>query len=101
MIREDIPVQKPEAPEVATPVEVTPSAAEKLRGVMADKGLEGAGLRVFVSGGGCSGLQYGMAFENEGGDEGDVVFQAQGLDVYVDPVSIQYLQAPTSTSSTA
>ena len=43
-------------------VDVTPSAAEKLKSVLAEKDLPGYGLRVFVSGGGCGGFQYGMAF---------------------------------------
>ena len=50
-----------------------------------------AGLRVFVSGGGCSGLQYGMAFETSG-EADDVIFESEGVRVYVDPVSLMYLQ---------
>jgi iron-sulfur cluster assembly protein len=74
------------------PITVSVTAAGKLREVMAAKGLEGAGLRVFVRGGGCSGLQYGMAFETEGGEAEDHVFSAAGLTVFVDPISIEYLQ---------
>jgi iron-sulfur cluster assembly protein len=73
------------------PIRLTASAAEKLRGVMADKGVAEAALRVFVSGGGCSGLQYGMAFETEMEDD-DLRFESAGMPVVVDPVSIQYLQ---------
>lgn len=91
MIREE-QVQAPVQPPVeAVPITVTPMAAEKLREVMAQKGVEEAGLRVFVSGGGCSGLQYGMAFETQVEDD-DVAFASEGLNVYVDPVSILYLQ---------
>ncbi len=75
-----------------TPVELTLTAAAKLREVAASKGLEKAGLRVFVSGGGCSGLQYGMAFETEGGEEDDHVFETGGVPVFVDPISITYLE---------
>jgi iron-sulfur cluster assembly protein len=92
MIREDIQIMQPKTVEAATPVTLSPLAATKLAEVMAGKGIEGGGIRVFVSGGGCSGLQYGMAFETEGGEAEDVVFEAQGLSVYVDPISIQYLQ---------
>jgi iron-sulfur cluster assembly accessory protein len=62
--------------------------------VRAQKNLPEAGLRVFVSGGGCSGLQYGMAFETTG-EEDDVVFESAGVPVFVDPVSIMYLQGAT------
>lgn len=93
MIREEqvqSPTQ-PTPPVEAAPITVTPIAAQKLREVMDQKGLEDAGLRVFVSGGGCSGLQYGMAFETQVEDD-DIAFHAEGLTVYVDPVSILYLQ---------
>ena len=49
------------------------------------------GLRIQVTGGGCSGMQYGMAFETQVEDD-DVAFASEGLNVYVDPVSILYLQ---------
>ncbi len=91
MIREEIPLLSPEKVVVSTPINVTPAAVAKLQEVIASKELGEAGLRVFVRGGGCSGLQYGMAFETEGGDDEDVTFEASGLKVYVDPVSIQYL----------
>ena len=94
MIREDVRTRAP-MPMVAldvAPITVTDTAVAKLQEVMAAKGLAGAGLRVFVRGGGCSGLQYGMAFEAEGGDAEDHVFTAQGLTVFIDPISIEYLQ---------
>ena len=94
MIREDTqatPVATPGAP---APVTLTPAAAAKLSEVRVQKDLPGAGLRVFVSGGGCSGLQYGMAFETTG-EADDVVFESEGLPVFVDPVSILYLQGAT------
>jgi iron-sulfur cluster assembly protein len=75
-----------------TAVTLSGLAAGKLREVAESKGLAQAGLRVFVSGGGCSGLQYGMAFETEGGEEGDHVFETEGVRVFVDPVSITYLE---------
>ncbi len=93
MIREEIHLSQPKAAPVAAPITITPAAVGKLEEVMASKDLsEHAGLRVFVSGGGCSGLQYGMAFETEGGEDQDVTFQIEGLTVFVDPISIQYLQ---------
>ena len=45
-------------------IDLTPSAAEAVKDLLAKKNLEGYALRVFVSGGGCSGVQYGMALEN-------------------------------------
>ncbi len=76
---------------VAPLVSLTPIAADKLRQVLAEKNLPGYGLRVFVSGGGCSGFQYGMAFENNT-EEGDFVFDSSGVRVYLDSTSAMYLQ---------
>ena len=94
MIREDVMPMAPVAPSEVAPITLTTSAAGKLREVQGQKGLTEAGLRVFVSGGGCSGLQYGMAFETEG-EADDVTFESEGIRVYVDPVSIMYLQGAT------
>lgn len=70
---------------------VTEIAATRLAKMMQEKELEGYALRVFVAGGGCSGLQYGMTFDDEV-REGDNDFNAHGLRVLVDPVSARYLQ---------
>lgn len=70
---------------------LTESAANKLAGIMAQKGMAAThGLRVFVQGGGCGGMQYGMTFENQL-REGDQVFEQHGLRVYVDSVSLFYI----------
>jgi iron-sulfur cluster assembly protein len=92
MIREDTDIQTAPSEMIgASPIMVSASAAAKLEEVMSQKGMADHMLRVFVSGGGCSGFQYGMAFENTV-EEGDLVFEAaQGPNVVVDPVSIQYL----------
>ncbi len=82
------------APEtaIAQPMlSISPLAAEKLHKLLAEKNLTGYGLRVFVSGGGCSGFQYGMAFENTT-EEGDFVFDSNGVRLYVDPASAMYLE---------
>jgi iron-sulfur cluster assembly accessory protein len=71
-------------------VSLTPMAAEKLHTLLMEKNLADHGLRVFVAGGGCSGLQYGMAFESQARDM-DTIIEAHGLKVYVDPVSLDYL----------
>jgi iron-sulfur cluster assembly protein len=48
-------------------------------------------LRVFIAGGGCSGFQYGMAFENQM-EDGDTVFESKGVRLYVDQASAMYLE---------
>jgi iron-sulfur cluster assembly protein len=72
-------------------IALTPLAAEKLQAVMKEKNLSEHGLRVFIAGGGCSGFQYGMAFENTM-EEGDFVFESNGVRLYVDPASAMYLE---------
>ncbi|MDE3089794.1 MAG: iron-sulfur cluster insertion protein ErpA [Chloroflexota bacterium] len=72
-------------------VTLAPIAAEKLTALLAEKNLPGYGLRVFVSGGGCSGFQYGMGFENTT-EEGDFVFESSGVRVYLDSASAMYLE---------
>jgi iron-sulfur cluster assembly accessory protein len=69
---------------------LTPLAAEKLQALLAEKKLDGYGLRVFVSGSGCSGAQYGLAFENKT-EEGDYVFESSGVRVFLDNVSAPLL----------
>ena len=72
-------------------VALTPIAAQKLQDLFVEKKLNGYGLRVFVSGGGCSGEQYGMAFENKT-EDGDFVFDSQGVRVYLDAASAMSLE---------
>lgn len=74
----------------AEPVTLTPQAADKLRAILQEKNLPDHGLRVFVAGGGCSGLQYGLALDAHS-REMDTVVEVHGLKVYVDPVSLEYL----------
>lgn len=69
---------------------VSDLAANRLLTMMREKQLDGYSLRVFVSGGGCSGMQYGMTFDDET-REGDAEFNASGLRVLVDPISANYL----------
>jgi iron-sulfur cluster assembly protein len=71
-------------------ITLTPAAAGKLQHIMNEKGLANLALRVFVSGGGCSGLSYGMTFA-EGAEFGDQEFEANGVKVVVDMGSIQYV----------
>ncbi len=72
-------------------ITLTSSAAEKLGGIMQEKGLiESHALRVFVRGGGCGGMQYGMTFDEA--RDGDEVFEQHGMKVIVDPTSIFYIE---------
>jgi iron-sulfur cluster assembly protein len=70
---------------------ISEMAAQRLQAMMREKDLVGYGLRVFVAGGGCSGLQYGMTFDDEV-REGDADWNAHGLRLLVDPISARYLQ---------
>src|SRR6188508_891828 len=72
-------------------INVSPTAASKINELLAEENKAGSGLRVFVQGGGCSGFQYGLMIEENGGD-GDQVFQSNGVTLYVDPISIRYLK---------
>lgn len=78
-----------------TLVTLTPLAAEKVRELMAED-PEGGDmvLRVAIQGGGCSGFQYGLGFDN-GPAEGDEVFEEHGVRIVVDPHSAPYLQGAT------
>ena len=71
-------------------ITLTATAADRLDKIMSEKGLTNHALRVFVSGGGCSGLSYGMTFA-ESPEADDQVFQANGLRIVVDPGSFYYL----------
>ncbi len=68
----------------------TNSAAHKVSQLIQDEGNPNLKLRVFISGGGCSGFQYGFTFD-ENPEEGDTRVENQGVILLVDPMSIQYL----------
>ncbi|HEX9068369.1 MAG TPA: iron-sulfur cluster insertion protein ErpA [Ktedonobacterales bacterium] len=72
-----------------TLVSVTSGAATKIRELLSQEGNEGLGLRVFVSGGGCSGFQYGMTLDETQDD--DDVFETEGVKVMIDMMSAQYV----------
>jgi iron-sulfur cluster assembly protein len=76
------------------PVTLTQPAVDALREVMNQKNLTGYALRLFISGGGCSGYQYGLALDSNIRSE-DVVTEVDGLKLIVDEVSIKYLQGAT------
>jgi len=85
------------SPEVVTatpastaPVNLTPSAIAKVKEIMATQDPVPAGLRIGVVGGGCSGFQYSMSFENQSGMM-DKVYKFDDLKVFVDATSAAYL----------
>jgi iron-sulfur cluster assembly accessory protein len=73
---------------------LTPQAVAKVREIMASQDPIPAGLRLGVVGGGCSGFQYSMSFENQSGMM-DKVLNFDGLKVFVDATSLMYLQGAT------
>jgi iron-sulfur cluster assembly protein len=75
-------------------VTLTPAAADAVQELLSKRDLEGYALRVFVSGGGCSGFQYGMALEDNI-RENDVVSEQHGVKIVVDEISINYLSGAT------
>ncbi|MFN3704958.1 MAG: iron-sulfur cluster insertion protein ErpA [Thermoflexales bacterium] len=70
---------------------LTPAAEHKLRELMQARNIPDYGLRIFVTGGGCSGLQYGMVFEPQA-REFDTVIEQNGVRLFVDPTSLIYLR---------
>ncbi len=78
-----------ETAESAT-LSLTPAAQGKLQQLLTERNIPDYGLRVFVAGGGCSGLQYGMAFEAQARDF-DTVIDQGGVHLFVDPTSMMYL----------
>jgi iron-sulfur cluster assembly protein len=73
---------------------LTSPAAEAVRELLNKRNLQGHALRVYISGGGCSGYQYGMGLESNIRDE-DCIFEQNGIKVVVDEVSINYLRGAT------
>ena len=68
----------------------TDNAADKVHSLISEEGNDNLNLRVFVTGGGCSGFQYGFSFE-EDVQEDDTVIENKGARLLVDPLSYQYL----------
>jgi iron-sulfur cluster insertion protein len=78
------------AVETASPLVFTDSAAVKVKSLIEEEGNDALKLRVFVTGGGCSGFQYGFTFD-ENIQEGDTQIENAGVTLLVDPMSFQYL----------
>jgi iron-sulfur cluster assembly protein len=71
-------------------ISLTPTATKRIRGLMQEKELDNHALRVFISGGGCSGFQYGMAFEDNPRQD-DIKITHEDIRVVIDPVSYGHL----------
>ena len=83
-----------EAPAPPAPVKLTDSAIGKVKEIMASQDPIPAGLRIGVVGGGCSGFQYSMSFENQSGMM-DKVLKFDDLKVFIDATSAMYLNGCT------
>ena len=71
-------------------VSVTPAAAKMVRDILAKEESDTLALRVYVAGGGCSGLQYGMALDDP--MEGDMTMDSDGIRVIIDPESLRFIE---------
>ncbi|VAW93705.1 Iron-sulfur cluster insertion protein ErpA [hydrothermal vent metagenome] len=68
----------------------TDNAAKKVKQLIEDEGNQNLNLRVYVTGGGCSGFQYGFNFD-ENVQDGDTQVENSGVKMVIDPMSLQYL----------
>ena len=76
--------------DIPSPVNFTDAAANKVRDLIIEEGDDQLKLRVFITGGGCSGFQYGFTFEDEV-NEDDTEVENGGVTLLIDPTSYQYL----------
>ena len=76
--------------EIPVPINFTDNAVNKVKDLIAEEGTPDLKLRVFVSGGGCSGFQYGFTFE-EAVNEDDTQVVKDSVTLLIDPMSLQYL----------
>lgn len=82
---------QPTTAEPTTLINMSESAANVVRKLLADKNIPDHALRIFVAGGGCSGMQYGMQFEAAPRAGDTVIEPHQGVKVLIDPQSATYL----------
>ena len=76
--------------EMPTPINFSDNAVKKVKELIEEEGTPDLKLRVFVSGGGCSGMQYGFTFE-ENINEDDTKVEKDNVMLLIDPMSLQYL----------
>jgi len=73
---------------------LTPAANQAVKDILTQRNLDGYALRVFVASGGCCGVNFGMALDNNFRDV-DTMFESEGVNVVVDEVSVDYLRDAT------
>ena len=83
-------MQEVDMEQMPAPLVFTDNAAKKVKELIEEEGSTDLKLRVFVSGGGCSGFQYGFTFEEEVNDD-DTQVQKDSVTLLIDPMSLQYL----------
>jgi iron-sulfur cluster insertion protein len=76
--------------QIALPIEFSDAAARKVKSLVEEEENPNLKLRVYVTGGGCSGFQYGFTFD-EKVNEGDTTIDKNEVTLVVDPMSLQYL----------
>jgi iron-sulfur cluster assembly accessory protein len=74
-----------------SPISLSERAATELKALIEENNKGNAALRVWVAGGGCSGLQYGMALDEAEPEAGDVTLTDQGIKIFVDEMSLKYM----------
>jgi iron-sulfur cluster insertion protein len=72
-------------------LKISDAALARVRELIAEEGKPALKLRVFIEGGGCSGFQYGFSFDEQRADD-DFVLARGGIELLVDPLSMQYLE---------
>lgn len=76
--------------EISVPLIFTDAAAQKVKSLITEEENPALKLRVYITGGGCSGFQYGFTFD-EKVNEGDLTVENAGVQLVIDPMSLQYL----------
>jgi iron-sulfur cluster assembly accessory protein len=75
-------------------ITITPTAAQAVKNILDERKLEGYALRVYVAGGGCCGVNFGMALDNNF-QEADTTIDTNGVKLVIDQGSMEYLQGAT------
>ncbi len=76
--------------DMAVPLTFTDAAANKVKSLISEEENNELKLRVYITGGGCSGFQYGFTFDDKV-NEGDLTIEKAGVQLVIDPMSLQYL----------
>ena len=83
-------MSEPSYQSIESPLNMTTAAAAKVANLISEEANPELKLRVYITGGGCSGFQYGFSFDEQCEDE-DLVIERDGVTLLVDPLSLQYL----------